>query len=146
MNFVGPLGKSRNSNWSSSSPSKPTWNSRTICKTTKKIMSYCVTLFQHTSKLKHEYWCWLSFRTNITSVSAALQTSLSSVLIYCRWHFSIALTKIMCKFITLRAQNWKRVINKLHPASVFIYPYFQDVILSDQRSCRFLWTWLSCRM
>ena len=27
-------------------------------------MSYCVTLFQHTSKLKQEYWCWLSFRTN----------------------------------------------------------------------------------
>jgi len=34
---------------------------------------------------------------------------------------------------------------KLHLASVFIYPYFQEVILSDQCSYRFLWTWLSCR-
>jgi len=33
----------------------------------------------------------------------------------------------------------------LHLDSVFIYPYFQVVILSDQCSCRFLWTWLLCR-
>jgi hypothetical protein len=81
-------------------------------------MSYCVTLFRHTSKMKHEYWSWLSFRANVPSVSAALQPSLCSVLIYCRWNSIVALTKIMRKFIILWLQNWRRVINKLYLASV----------------------------
>jgi len=36
------------------------------------------------------------------------------------------------QFITLGVRNWRRVVNKLYLGSVFIYPYFQGVILSDQ--------------